>query len=286
MGRRFHLLLLILTVIANGCQPGIAQSLTGGTSGNADVDFQLFHDYLIVLHGRAGPLEGLNFLLDTGATPSVLDPQLAAKLSLHSTPTEIAVLQGMTHGATATLPSLQIGPVVRRDLPVLLEDLSFVQKVLPVHIDGIVGLDVLGQSAFVIDYATRQIHFGSSDLPSSVPLAFDHGLPMLSATVNHHPTRLLLDTGAPSLILFGPSRSNSRPQLISSDSIGEHNQGVLRLASLTVGPATIRHPSAFLIANGTDGGHDFAGVLSPVGLGFRRLGIDLRHRTMAFSLEP
>jgi len=283
VGRRFHLLLLILTVVANGCQPGIAQSLTGGTPGSADVDFELFHDYLIVLHGRVGPLDGLNFLLDTGATPSVLDPALAQKLGLHSTPIEIAVLQGTARGGTVTLPSLQIGPVGRSNFPVLLEDLSFIQKVLPVHIDGIVGLDVRGQRAFVIDYAARQIHFGASDLTSSVPLEINHGLAIVTARVNHHSTQLLLDTGAPSLMLFRSLNADTRAQLISPDSIGNHEQDSLRLASLILGPATIRHPSAFLISSRNDTEREFAGILSPAGLGFRRVGIDLHRGAMAFS---
>ena len=283
MGRPLHLLLFILTVVANGCQPGVSQSLAEGTPRSADVNFELFHDYLIVLRGRVGPIEGLNFLLDTGATPSVLDPGLAAKLGLRSTPTQIAVLQGTARGATAILPSLQIGPVTRSNFPVLLEDLSFVQKVLPVHIDGIVGLDVLGQTEFVIDYGARRIHFGPSDLTSSVPLEIDHGLAIVSVAVNHHPAQLLLDTGAPSLMLFRTFDASAHIQLVSSGSIGEHEQDWLRLASLTLGSATIRHPSAFLISSTNDAEHEFAGILSPAGLGFRRVAIDLRRGAMAFS---
>ncbi|HEY2019309.1 MAG TPA: retropepsin-like aspartic protease, partial [Bryobacteraceae bacterium] len=183
-------------------EPAIFHARAAGHPRNANVSFELYRDYLIVLQVRVGPLKGLNFLLDTGATPSVLDPRIAAKLHLETVPTEIAVLQGTARGATATIPSLQVGPVVKENLPVLVEDLSFVQKVVPVRLDGIVGLDVLGQSAFVIDYVSHNIRFGSANLASSVPLQLRQGLAMLTATVNQEPAQLLLDTGAPSLILF------------------------------------------------------------------------------------
>jgi hypothetical protein len=278
-------MLLTWTVTANGSQPNLPLDLVNGDVQKTSIHFELFHDYLIVLHGSAGPIKGLNFLLDTGATPSVLEPSLAARLALHTTPIDIAVLQGTTHGASATLPDLRIGPVSRTDFPILIEDLSFVQKVVPVHLDGIVGLDVLGQSPFVIDYASRKIVFGPIDLPSLVPLQLDHGLAMLSAMVNERPAQLLLDTGAPSLILFR-SAADAHVRLVSSDSIGDHEEGALRLATLTLGSATIRHPSAFVVTNDADAGHHFAGLLSPAGLGLTRIAIDLQHGEMAFSTRP
>ncbi len=167
------------------------------------VSFELYRDYLIVVRGSAGPLKGLNFLLDTGATPSVLDPSLARKLHLNTTPTDIAVLSGNVQGRTATVPTLQFGPIQKDNLPVLIEDLSFLQKALPVQIDGMIGLDVLGQNTFVIDYASREIRFGPAPaMPGSIPLQMKEGLAIVDATVNHTPVHLLLDTGAPSLILF------------------------------------------------------------------------------------
>ena len=64
-------------------------------------------------------------------------------------------------------------------------DLSFVQKVVPVHLDGIVGLDVLGGSPFTIDYTTREIRFGPfAGLASSTRMESKQGLPLVNATMN------------------------------------------------------------------------------------------------------
>ena len=124
------------------------------------VHFDLYRDYLIVVRGSAGPLKGLNFLLDTGASP-VIDRPVAGKLQLTEQPGSMAVLGGSVQAGQATVPSLEVGPVRRENLNVVVEDLSFFQKVFPVRIDAVVGLDVLGPSSFEIDYAAHSIRFGA-----------------------------------------------------------------------------------------------------------------------------
>ena len=124
------------------------------------VKFDLYHDYLMVARGSAGPLKGLNFLIDTGASPSVLDSRLAERLHLPQSPASTAAFGGSVQAGTVIVPSLNLGPVRRENVPVLIEDLSFFRKALPVRIDGVIGLDVLGQSAFVIDYGAHRINFG------------------------------------------------------------------------------------------------------------------------------
>lgn len=287
MGRRLSWLLLLCTNFMFIVEPTIFHARAVVRPRNANVSFELYRDYLIVLQARVGPLKGLNFLLDTGATPSVLDPHLAAKLHLETVPTDIAVLQGTTRGATATVPSLQIGPVVKENLPVLIEDLSFVQKVVPVHLDGIVGLDVLGQSPFTIDYTAREVRFGPLDrMSASIPLDFKQGLAMLHATVNQQPVQLLLDTGAPSIILF---KGQTVPGIktvsfdVSSGSIGDHDERSFRLSSLVLGSAVFSYPVAYLVTSPRDAAHDFSGVLSPAALGISRIGIDVAGGQMEFS---
>ena len=91
------------------------------------------------------------------------------------------------------MPSLNFGPMQRDNISVLIEDLSFLQKALPVRVDGVIGLDLLGQSAFVIDYASREIHFGPSpELPVSIPLRVTDGLAIVDAELNNVPAHLLV----------------------------------------------------------------------------------------------
>jgi len=252
--------------------------------------FELYREYMVVVRGSAGPLKGLSFLLDTGATPSVVDAKVAAKLHLVVTPTSIAVLNGNVPGGTATLPSLQIGSTYSENLPVLVQDLSFLQKALPIRIDGIVGLDVFGQSSFVIDYPSREIRFGPTpSMPGSIPLQLKEGLAIIDATVNRAPVHLLLDTGASSLILFEdtpelPAKSgSSRP---SAKTIGDFERDRTRSINLRLGTMEFGHESAFIVRNHKDAGHDFDGLISPAALGISRIAVDLDQGRLSFTRNP
>ena len=315
MRRQYLHLLKLLSVwtgLALAGQPAI------GAHRRAELDrpltttvgFQLYRDYLIVVHGSVGPLKGLNFLLDTGTSPSVLTPRLAERLHLNPTSAVLAVLSGNVQGGFATVPSLEFGPVRAVDLPVMFADLSLLQSVLPIPIDGVVGLDVLGQSAlgqsaFEIDYVSRTLRFGpsaamrdsiSSAMPTFIPLQIKNGLAVVDATVNHASAHLVLDTGAATLVVFkpapGPASTESAPNgpkpvpaTPLPRSIGDVEHRRVSLASFSLGQADFGHEPAFMVPNPADAGHAFDGLMSPTALGIKRVAIDLARGTLAFTLE-
>lgn len=251
------------------------------------VHFDLYRDYLIVVRGSAGPLKGLNFLLDTGASPTVLDRRVAEKLHLEQLPASIAVVGGSVEAAQATAPTLEVGPARRDNFHVLVEDLSFFQKALPVRIDAVVGLDLLGQSAFEIDYTARRILFGPVPLlANSLPLRLQAGLPIVEAQVNHLSAHLMVDTGASSLVLFEPSAP--RPVRVSEvrptpGTIGEFDRKQVWLPSLKLGEAEFGKEPAFLVRSRSEGAQDFDGLMSPAALGITKLAIDLGRGLLTFS---
>jgi predicted aspartyl protease len=251
------------------------------------VHFDLYRDYLIVVRGSTGPLKGLNFLLDTGASPTVLDRRVAEKLHLEQLPASIAVVGGSVEAAQATAPTLEVGPARRDNFHVLVEDLSFFQKALPVRIDAVVGLDLLGQSAFEIDYTARQILFGPVPLlANSLPLRLQAGLPIVEAQVNHLSAHLMVDTGASSLVLFEPSAP--RPMRVSEvrptpGTIGEFDRKQVWLPSLKLGEAEFGKEPAFLVRSRSEGPQDFDGLMSPAALGITKLAIDLGRGLLTFS---
>ena len=292
MRTRHFWLLIVLTGLAVASQPAAQGYKDSGLDQHvkSKIDFELYRDYMIVVRGSAGSLKGLNFLFDTGASPSVLDPRVAGKLHLTTVPTDISVLNGAVQGGTATVPSLQFGAVRRENVPVLVQDLSFLEKALPIRIDGIVGLDVLGQDMFVIDYASREIRFGSSpSMPDSILFHMKEGLAIVDATVNHTQVHLLVDTGASSLILFeempvsGSKAAGAEP---SSKTIGDFERRQVRSISLKLGATEFGHEAAFVVHNRRDAGHDFDGLLSPAALGITRVAVDPGRGKMAFSREP
>ena len=104
-------------------------------------------------------LEKQKFLVDTGASPSVVDQRSARRLGLVEAPGKLALLNRDVTAERAVLPRLQVGPVLVEFAPVLVRDLSVLEKALGVKIDAVIGLDELGWSNFTIDYERATNHF-------------------------------------------------------------------------------------------------------------------------------
>jgi Aspartyl protease len=263
------------------CWLGVLTVLLVGRADGQAVSFDLYQNYLIVVRGAAGPLKGLNFLLDTGASPSFLDRRVAQKLHLPELPASVAVIAGSAQAGQSVVPSVEVGPVRRENLPVIVEDLSFFQKTVPVRIDAVIGLDLLGQSPFVIDYRSRAIRFGSfPDLATSLPLHMKAGLPIVEAELDHVSAHLLLDTGAGSLIVF--ALPEPRPMKVSF-AIGDFDRKQAWLRSVRLGETEFGREPALLVQRRGDEGHDFDGLMSPAALGLTKVAVDLGRGVLSFS---
>jgi aspartyl protease len=295
MGRRHYLFLFLLACAgcarpafaAHPTVPPIAAPATRDAA-TVTVRFDLYRGYLIVAHGSAGPLKNLNFLLDTGTSVPIFDSGVAKRLHLAGdAPASIVILGGRAQGANAVLPSLEFGPVQRTSLPVVTTDLSFFQKLIPVRIDAVVGLDILGQSPFVIDYSAQVIRFGPPPpFPVSVPLKLDGGLITFDAVIDHAPVHLAFDTGVASLVLFdqAASASNMKADAVQHpDQIGSFQRKATRLRTVTLGDEQFRQQSAILVSNPKQSQIDFDGLMSPPALGISRVSVDLKGGILAFS---
>jgi predicted aspartyl protease len=234
-------------------------------------------------------MKGLNFLLDTGASPTILDRQVARSLHLDELPGLLAGVNGTVAAGKAVVPSVQVGPMRRDNLPVVVEDLSFFHKAIPVHIDAVVGLDVIGQSPFEIDYGGREIHFGPiPSLKNALRLEMKSGLPLVEVQLNEISARLVLDTGASSLILFEPRIPSASPVRISavqpsSNTMGEFAGKTLWLHSLRMGEVDFSREPAVLVRGRPETGDDFDGLVSPALLGITKFAIDLDQGVFSFS---
>lgn len=294
MSNRPYNLISVFVALAMTSQAHAAnihqQDLAPGMSGPAaTVRFDLYQGYCMVAHGSAGPLKKLNFLLDTGTIHSTFDSRIARKLNLQDEgPAGVVVVGGRVQGEEASLPTLEIGPLQRSNLDVITADLSFLQNVIPVHIDAIIGLDVLGQAPFIIDYPARVIRFGVAPaLAISVPLRMDGGLAVFDAEINHTPVRLLLDTGASSIILFAkltPGSSRVKTDaVLRQEAIGTFESKQVSLSLLRLGSEEFRKEPALVTRNPKPSQIDFDGLMSPVALGISRVSVDLDRGIMAFG---
>lgn len=253
------------------------------------IRFQLYQGYLIVVHGSIAGLNNLNFFLDTGARPALVDLRIARKLNLRGEASaSIVRLDRKIPSQETSLPSLGIGPLQRSNLRVVTADLSFYEKVFPVRIDAVVGLDELGQRPFVIDYAARVIRFGPAPaLQISVPLRLDQGLAVFDAEIDHAPVHLLFDTGAGFITVFDKATPRSTgtkgDQTEESTSTAASRDKKVWLSTLRLGAEEFGQKPALLTRNPKPSQIDFDGLMSPAALGITRVSVDLKAGVLAFS---
>ena len=278
--------LLTLLTVAGGPAARASQE-----ASKATVSFHLYNDYLIVAQGSAGPLKGLNFLVDTGSSPSVLDRRLARRLALDELPASAVFVSGRVPAGMAIVPELEFGPIRRRSLRILVEDLSFLDRALPLHIDAVIGLDVLGTSAFEIDYTRGRIHFGSfPPLANLLPLRIKAGLPIVDAELNHVAVHLLMDTGAYALLLIEPGPAapvlpTEVDAVLGSSSllVGEIQGKRVWLHNLRLGEKEFALKPAFVVHDPGYEERNFDGVISPAALGMGKVAIDVERGVVEFS---
>ena len=294
-GRYYYLLVVMLAGLAAAQPPSSGQFSGTETeaeiplASKATVRFDLYRSYLILVRGSAGQLRNLNLLLDTGSSSTILDERVALRLHLVEKTAVIALINGRVRARTAILPSLEFGPLRRDNFSVLIQDLGFLQKALSVPVDGVIGLDVLGQVSFMVDYPSREIRFGPPPrLSISLPLRVNEGLATVDAELNHAPVHLLVDTGASSLIIFETRLPKSISGLAlnavqrSTNLKGDFERKQVVLQSLRLGETEFGQEPAFVVHDHNDSGRDFDGVMSPAALGITRIAVDIERGALRF----
>jgi predicted aspartyl protease len=254
-----------------------------------ELPFRTYRDYLVIVHGSLGGKLKRNLIIDTGTNPSVIDRQVARELHMAGSVGKLAVHDQVVDAEQALLPSVQIGSMRAESLPVLIRDLSFLQKDLGIRIDGIIGLDVLRLSNFSIDYTTSRIVFGrAAAYGSSVPLQSTPPWLTVRMEVEGVSIRLLLDTAASGIILF-QSQIRNRLQLggegerVSSNLGGQVRLQRVILARTKFGETEFGQRNAFVVNDQEDESRDFDGLLAPSALGLKQIAFDFQHHTLSWG---
>jgi clan AA aspartic protease (TIGR02281 family) len=121
----------------------------------AQLSFVLERDSLVVVPVTLNGREGYKFLLDTGATNTILSIKVADQLGLpahrHAT---LLTAGGNLPVTVHRVKTMQIGSLQLSDLEISVADPRLFQKL---HVDGILGADYLKQFKISIDYAHRTL---------------------------------------------------------------------------------------------------------------------------------
>lgn len=203
-----------------------------------EVPFEL-HNQLILVKGSVGKMAKLRFVIDTGATHTVVDKRLAERLGLKPEPEEHP---GRAFGQIIKLRKvflngLRIGQLLT-SIHCYEADLSELQMGL----DGIIGLDLLQRRTaelvdcetqqvlkgknLTIDYESRKIRFGQTQsLEHAVPMEISDSRIVVVAKIQGQPARLVVDTGFPVTTLFKDRQKRWIDLPTFNEAIGFHLGG-------------------------------------------------------------
>jgi predicted aspartyl protease len=206
------------------------QAQQSDTTLPVPIPFQLRNGFLIIVEGGIGPLAQLKFVLDTGATYTMVDRKIADKLSLPRQSGNVINFDRYEKVEWTDIAELHLGPLKVQNFRVMVGDLKRFSE-LADGVDAIIGLDLLSMSRrFRIDYVAGAVllQAGSraahSDLRQEEPKPF-----VVPILVQGRPIRLAVDTGMEGIQLYEDRVRKQVPGLRLLDEINGVRFGRLQM---------------------------------------------------------
>jgi predicted aspartyl protease len=255
------------------------------------VPFKLHRGFAIVVRGSIGTVKNLNFLIDTGASPTVVDCRVARKLRLAVSARQLSTFTQKVAVDQAMAADVRLGPLHDDELRVLVHDLSVLEEALGVRVDAMVGYDFLKQGPFTIDYVSRNILFGPIDPGlETIPYVGDLPYVVVLMRVRDADLPLLVDTGAHDLIVFENGiedigkTTSEKPSLTWTNLGGEIKVKPLDFSHSLLGRMPWSDREAFLLQGShTNYSAGFQGLLGVAALQTSRVSFDPVRRLFAWE---
>jgi predicted aspartyl protease len=214
------------------------------------VGFDLTADFLVVVEAQAGDVGGSRFIVDTGATRSVIDRKLALRLGLKRQGGQIVNFDRWVPIEWADLPEFQMGPLRAQGLQVMVADLSEYSESAK-GVDGIVGLDLLSRTQkFSIDYEKKMLYFELAPNGTSRPVPACFVAPIV---VQGTTLWLGVDTGLAEILLYKNRLKGDRVEIRTVGKPKNVNMGRVKGTEVTLPGVQLGGPERVITAILIDG---------------------------------
>jgi predicted aspartyl protease len=260
-----------------------------------ELPFKLVQGFGIVVRGEIGSTKDMNFLLDTGAVPSVLGQRAAAQMGIRGERGSLTLLNKESQAEYVTVDDVQLGWIRAARLPMVVVELAHLEQRLGMRIDAIIGLDMLVGQDISIDYKHRKIARGLSGLARhsvDVETFTASGAPywVVPISLGGVGFRVLLDTGANDLGLFAPRGSTPlkfvRSETIAHDSAaGEQKAFTMPPMMLVLSDSKFKNQVAVIVGKAPGALQEIDGVLGPTVLGITRIELDWEQKCLRWDTQ-
>lgn len=253
------------------------------------VPFRLHRGYMILVEGRIENLDGLTFLVDTGASSTLLNSCLARKLKIKGSQRK-AVAYGRDLKVQGTiLREFTIGATRFRTVPALIADFSRL-PMIGNRIDAIIGMNALIRENFSIDYKSKTLVFNPETASAASTALNAVGLSLVTELqVEGRTVRLLIDTGAKDLILFRSRLGDVRLRTPAANSKTIYHLSsaeelhMVRLSSVRLGETELSNVKAYLMEGPIQEYAGVEGILGVDSLGLDRIDFDFDRQLVSWS---
>lgn len=287
---------LLSAALALSCPPKLDRCFdTPGSASPQRFTVKIYKDFLVVMEGQigdgqiGGELRHLNFVLDTGTAPSIINETVVRRLRLPTSASSLTAIGTSIVTRSAVIPDLLLGSIHAEALPVKVKNLDRLERDLSIPVAGIIGMDVLSQSNFRLDYDKRNIEFGTYT-DEGIPVRFDAhtGIAIADVIVEGRKVRMLVDSGSDRLLVLGGNLAGPLPFALRDTP--EKGWGVadktipvqvFTARDIQLAGQHFSRENAYFLANGADPAFD--GLLGVRALGFR--GISFNQAQSKLYLE-
>lgn len=259
------------------------------------IPFKLIQGFAIVAQGGIGVVNNLNFLVDTGAVPSVVSEKVASQIGVTGLPGTLALLHKAIEAPYVVISDVRLGPIRAASLPMVVVDLRRLEDLLGTRIDGIIGLDLLAKQSLTIDYkhkkitrglSRRRLHVISAEIDSFA------GAPywVLPISLSGRPFRVLLDTGADDLALFSGHTPKEILELRRSPRVvagltGETTIQELQPQPLIIGDMLFDKQLALVLQEPLGELRDVDGLLGPTAVRISYIELDWENKRLRWEAQ-